>query len=142
MNSSNFHKAKMLAAYGPQVKAAQPKAKLHPGVRGIVFLPPGLRKQVKADDLVFVFARAAEGPPMPLAVLRAKAGDLPLTFALDDSMAMAQGLQVSALPKIVITARVSKSGNAKPAPGDLQGASAPVKNDASGVKVLINSVVP
>jgi len=56
-------------------------------------------------------------------------------------MAMAQGLKVSAFTRIVVTARVSKSGNAKPAPGDLQGASAPVANDASGVKVLIDSVV-
>jgi cytochrome c-type biogenesis protein CcmH len=96
---------------------------------------------VKPDDLVFVFARAAEGPPMPLAVLRARAGDLPLTFALDDSLAMAQGLSVSAFPRIVVTARVAKSGNANPAPGDLQGASKPVKNDASGVTVLIDQVV-
>ncbi len=113
----------------------------HPGVRGTVTLSRKLEKQVQADDMVFVFARAAEGPPMPLAVMRAKAGDLPLTFALNDSMAMAQGLKVSAFPRIVVTARVSKSGSAKPAPGDLQGASAPVANDACGVKVLIDSVV-
>ena len=116
-------------------------AKAHPGVRGTVTLSAELKKQVKPDDQVFVFARAAEGPPMPLAVMRAKAADLPLTFALNDSMAMAQGLNVSAFPRIVITARVSKSGSAKPAPGDLQGASAPVANNASGVKVLIDSVV-
>jgi len=140
MIAGNVDEAKKLAGIGSQAKPAA--TKVHPGVRGTVSLAPDLRKQVKADDLVFVFARAAEGPPMPLAVMRAKAGDLPLTFALDDSMAMAQGLSVSAFPKIVITARVSKSGNAKPAPGDLQGASAPVKNDASGVKVLIDSVVP
>ncbi len=130
MIAGNVDEAKKLAGISP-----------HPGVRGTVSLAPDLRKQVKADDLVFVFARAAEGPPMPLAVLRAKAGDLPLTFALNDSMAMAQGLTVSAFPKIVVTARVSKSGDAKPSPGDLQGASAPVANDASGVKVLIDSVV-
>jgi cytochrome c-type biogenesis protein CcmH len=96
---------------------------------------------VKPDDQVFVFARAAEGPPMPLAVLRARAADLPLQFALNDSMAMAQGLTVSAYPKVVVTARVSKSGSAKPGPGDLQGASGPVANDASGVAVTIDSVV-
>ena len=110
-------------------------------MRGTVTLSAELKKQVKPDDQVFVFARAAEGPPMPLAVIRAKAADLPLTFALNDSMAMAQGLNVSAFPRIVVTARVSKSGDAKPAPGDLQGASAPVANNASGVKVLIDSVV-
>jgi cytochrome c-type biogenesis protein CcmH len=90
---------------------------------------------------VFVFARAASGPPMPLAVLRAKAADLPIQFSLNDSMAMAQGMTVSAHPKVVVTARISKSGSAKPAPGDLQGASQPVANDASGVTVLIDSVV-
>jgi cytochrome c-type biogenesis protein CcmH len=67
--------------------------------------------------------------------------DLPASFALDDSMAMAPGATISAFPKVVISARVSKSGTAKPQPGDLQGASAPVANDASGVRVLIDSVV-
>jgi cytochrome c-type biogenesis protein CcmH len=142
MIAGNVDEAKKLAGIGSTAKPAANKEKAHPGVRGTVALAPSLAKQVKPEDLVFVFARAAEGPPMPLAVLRARAGDLPLSFALDDSMAMAQGLKVSAFPKIVITARVSKSGNAKPAPGDLQGASTAVKNDASGVKVLIDSVVP
>jgi len=140
MISGNVEEARKLAGIGGAEKPAS-VAKAHPGVRGTVTLSPELKKQVKPDDQVFVFARAAEGPPMPLAVMRAKAGDLPLTFALNDSMAMAQGLKVSAFTRIVVTARVSKSGNAKPAPGDLQGASAPVANDASGVKVLIDSVV-
>lgn len=139
MISSNVDEARKLAGIGAGEKPAAAKA--HPGVRGTVTLSAELKKQVKPDDRVFIFARAAEGPPMPLAVMRATAGDLPVKFALDDSMAMAQGLKVSAFPKIVITARVSKSGGAKPAPGDLQGASAPVANDASGVKVLIDSVV-
>ena len=73
-------------------------------MRGSVTLATNLKKEVKPDDLVFVFARAAEGPPMPLAVLRAKAGDLPLSFALNDSMAMAQGLTVSAFPKCASSA--------------------------------------
>lgn len=139
MISGNVEEAKKLAGIGggekPTVAAA------HPGVRGTVTLSAEMKKQAKADDLVFIFARAAEGPPMPLAVMRAKAADLPLTFALNDSMAMAQGLKVSAFPKIVVTARISKSGSAKPAPGDLQGASAPVANDATGVKVVIDRVV-
>ena len=143
MISGNVEEARKLAGIGGAEKPASSSAaaKAHPGVRGTVTLSAELKKQVKPDDQVFVFARAAEGPPMPLAVMRAKAADLPLTFALNDSMAMAQGLNVSAFPRIVITARVSKSGSAKPAPGDLQGASAPVANNASGVKVLIDSVV-
>ena len=143
MISGNVEEAKKLAGIGGGEKpASNPTvASAHPGVRGTVTLSADMKKQAKPDDLVFIFARAAEGPPMPLAVMRAKAADLPLTFALNDSMAMAQGLKVSAFPKIVVTARVSKSGSAKPAPGDLQGASAPVANDATGVKVVIDSVV-
>ncbi|HTM62240.1 MAG TPA: c-type cytochrome biogenesis protein CcmI [Burkholderiales bacterium] len=139
MIASNVEEAKKLAGIGGGEKPTVASA--HPGVRGTVTLSAEMKKQAKADDMVFIFARAAEGPPMPLAVMRAKVGDLPLTFALNDSMAMAQGLNVSAFPRIVVTARVSKSGSAKPAPGDLQGASAPVANDASGVKVLIDTVV-
>ena len=128
--SENVEEARKLAQIGS-----------HPGVRGIVRLSPELKKQVKPDDVVFVFARAAQGPPMPLAVLRAKAADLPIQFNLNDSMAMAQGLKVSGFPRVIVAARVSKSGNATPQPGDLQGASTPVANDATGVSVLIDSVV-
>jgi cytochrome c-type biogenesis protein CcmH len=67
--------------------------------------------------------------------------DLPLEFALDDSMAMAPDLRLSGFPRVIVAARVSKSGNAAPQPGDLQGLSAPVANDARGVSVLIDSVV-
>ena len=140
MISTNVEEAKKLAGIGGGEKPVV-AAKAQPGVRGTVTLSAEMKQQAKADDMVFIFARAAEGPPMPLAVMRAKVGDLPVSFALDDSMAMAQGLKVSAFPKIVVTARVSKSGSAKPAPGDLQGASTPVANDASGVKVVIDSVV-
>jgi cytochrome c-type biogenesis protein CcmH len=78
---------------------------------------------------------------MPLAVMRGKVADLPLHFTLDDSMAMAQGLNISAFPKVVITARVSRGGGAIAQSGDLQGTSAPIANDASGVTVTIDSVV-
>jgi cytochrome c-type biogenesis protein CcmH len=111
------------------------------GVRGTVRLAPAVKARVKPDDVLFVFARAAEGPPMPLAVRRARAADLPLEFRLDDSMAMAQGLKLSAFPKVVIGARISKSGTATPQPGDLQGASPAVATDASGVTVTIDTVV-
>jgi cytochrome c-type biogenesis protein CcmH len=117
------------------------KANGHAGVRGVARILPALETQLRRDDYLFVFVHAADGPPMPLAVLRRKASELPLEFTLDDSMAMAQGLSVSAFPKVVIGARVSKSGTATAQPGDLQGKSAPVANDARGVTVTIDSVV-
>jgi cytochrome c-type biogenesis protein CcmH len=110
-------------------------------LRGRVSLSPQVKANAAPDDTVFIFARAAEGPPLPLAVLRTRVRDLPLEFALDDSMAMAPNLRLSGFPRVVVAARVSKSGNATPQPGDLQGASAPVANDASSVTVVIDSVV-
>ena len=118
--------------------AAAPQAG---GLRGTVSISPQLKGKFDSEDTVFIYARAAEGPPMPLAVQRAKARELPVSFALDDSMAMAPGMTLSAHPRIVVTARVSKSGKATPQPGDLQGASAPVANDADGVAVIIDTVV-
>jgi cytochrome c-type biogenesis protein CcmH len=110
-------------------------------VQGKVSLSKKLAAQAAPDDVVFIFARAAEGPPMPLAVKRARVRDLPLEFALDDSMAMAPGMNLSAHARVVIGARISKSGTATPQAGDLQGLSAPVANDARGVSVVIDSLV-
>lgn len=110
-------------------------------LRGEVRLADKLKARASPDDVVFIFARAVDGPPMPLAVLRKRVRDLPASFALDDSMAMAPGAKLSGYPRVVVSARVTKSGNANPGPGDLQGASGAVANDASNVRVLIDSVV-
>ena len=110
-------------------------------LRGEVRLAEKLKGTVSPDDVVFVFARAAEGPAMPLAVVKKRVRDLPVAFALDDTMAMAPGGKLSLFPRVVISARVSKSGQAAPQPGDLQGSSAAVANDASGVRVVIDTVV-
>ncbi len=110
-------------------------------VQGMVKLSPKLASRVSPTDTVFIFARAAEGPPMPLAVVRKRVRDLPASFSLDDSMAMAAGLKLSGFPRVVVGARISKSGNATPQPGDLQGLSGVVSNAAQGVSVLIDTEV-
>jgi cytochrome c-type biogenesis protein CcmH len=122
----------------PAPQAAAPQAA---ALRGTVRLAPQLKGKFAPEDTLFVYARAADGPPMPLAILRRKASELPLDFALDDSMAMAPGAELSSFPRIVVTARISRSGQAKPQPGDLQGASAPVASDARGVEVVIDTAV-
>jgi cytochrome c-type biogenesis protein CcmH len=111
-------------------------------LQGRVSLSKKILPHVSPDDTVFIFARAVEGPPMPLAVLRKQVRDLPFAFALDDSMAMAPAMKLSGQPRVIVGARVSKSGDPAPKPGDLQGASAPVANDAQGVNVVIDTVVP
>jgi cytochrome c-type biogenesis protein CcmH len=78
---------------------------------------------------------------MPLAVLTKKVKDLPTRFQLDDSQSMTPALKLSGFPKLVVGARVSKSGSATPQPGDLQGASGIVAPGSAGVVVTIDSVV-
>ncbi len=109
-------------------------------LKGTISLSSKLKQKASPDDAVFIFARAAEGPPMPLAVLRKQVRDLPVAFSLDDSMAMAPGLKLSGFSRVVVGARISRSGSATPQPGDLQGISAPVANDATGVAVVIDTV--
>jgi cytochrome c-type biogenesis protein CcmH len=108
------------------------------GVSGTVTLAPALAARVAPEDTLFVFARAPEGAGPPLAVVRAKVKELPLKFKLDDSMAMSPDNKLSSAARVVITARISKSGGVVPQPGDLEGASKPVTPGASGVAVLID----
>jgi cytochrome c-type biogenesis protein CcmH len=130
---SNIDEALQMAGGTPA-----PAAK---ALQGTVSLSAKVKDKAAPDDTVFIYARAAEGPQMPLAVHRVKVRDLPLSFALTDAMAMAPGMSLSAHPRVVVTARVSKSGQATPQPGDLTGASKPVANDASGIRVVIDSLV-
>jgi len=111
-------------------------------VSGRVELDPKLAARVAPDDTVFVLARAAEGPRMPLAVQRFRAAELPRAFRLDDSMSMAPGMTLSAMPKVIIEARVSKSGNAITQPGDMRGTAGPLAPGASDVRIVIGDVVP
>ena len=110
-------------------------------VSGTVRLAPALAAKVAPTDTVFVFARPADGSRMPLAVVRKQVRELPAAFTLDDTMVMAAGMKLSDHPRLVVGARVSKSGGATPQPGDLEGLSAPVKVGDTGVTVVIGSEV-
>jgi cytochrome c-type biogenesis protein CcmH len=110
-------------------------------LRGTVILDAGLRGDVKPTDTVFVFARAPQGPKLPLAIRKITVQELPYTFALDDSAAMAPGMTISKFDEVVIGARVSKLGDAMAKAGDLEGYSAPVKPGTSGIEVRINARV-
>ena len=105
-------------------------------------LAPALAARLAPGDTVFVTARAAQGPRMPLAVQRLQGKDLPANFRLDDAQAMAPNMKLSGFPEVVISARISRSGQALPQSGDLESAPVPVKSGASGVIVTIDRVVP
>jgi cytochrome c-type biogenesis protein CcmH len=92
---------------------------------------------------LFVFARAVSGPPMPLAIQRLKASQLPATVTLDDSMSMMPAMKLSKFPQVVVGARVSKSGNAMPQSGDLQTLSSPLDSHRNEpVALTIDQIVP
>jgi hypothetical protein len=111
------------------------------GVSGTVSIDPQLVGQVSPDDTVFIFARRPEGPPMPLAILRLQVSDLPHEFRLDDSHAMTdQGL--SSVDQVLIVARVSRTGQAMPASGDLEGQSGTVSTGTRDLEIVIDRVRP
>jgi hypothetical protein len=110
-------------------------------IAGTVMLSPDFAKRVRARDTVFVYARAVDGPPMPLAVIRRQVKDLPLKFVFDDSMAIWPDARVSAYPRVVVTARVSKSGEGKAQVGDMEGQSPVVAAGTAGLRIEIGSVV-
>jgi cytochrome c-type biogenesis protein CcmH len=111
-------------------------------ITGKVSLSPALAGKVAPTDTVFILARAAQGPKMPLAVLRKQVKDLPLKFTLDDSMAMRPQLKLSGFEQVVVVARVSKSGTPMAQSGDLQGLTGTIKPGAKGLKVVIDTVMP
>ena len=111
-------------------------------ISGKVAINSDLINKMSPNDVLFVFARAKTGPKMPLAILRLSAKDLPTTFSLNDDMAMTPTMKMSSFPEVVIGARVSKSGQAVPSSGDLEGFSQPVKLGAKDVMITIDQVVP
>lgn len=125
-----------------QSSADKPDSVKPTNITGTVMLNPSLASNVSPNDTLFIFARAETGPKMPLAILRLAARDLPATFSLDDTMAMTPAMKLSSFPKVVIGARITKSGQAVPASGDLEGFSQPVKIGDRDVTVVIDQVIP
>ncbi len=111
-------------------------------ITGRVVLGPAVAGKASQTDTLFVFARAVNGPPMPVSIVRATKKDLPFTFRLDDSTSPMPSRKLSDMDQVVIVARLSKSGRAAPEPGDLEGLSEPVKPGTSGLTVVIDQARP
>ena len=143
---SSIQQARTAAGAGAPVPAlvqAAPAGDSGAGtVSGVVQLDGKLAGKVAPNDTVFVFARAAQGPRIPLAILKRKAGELPITFTLDDSSAMSQELKLSKFSSVVIGARVSRSGEAMPQSGDLIGQVGPLATGSGKVTVVIDGIQP
>ena len=116
-------------------------------VTGRVDLAPAFKAQTQPGDTVFIFARAVNsddspGPRMPLAVQRATVADLPINFSLDDSQAMTPQSKISNAEKLRIEVRVSRSGNAIAASGDIAGQSDIVKPGAKNLRIRLDRLMP
>ena len=129
-----FDRARALGYTGDKTAASTARS-----IKGIVRIDPSLVNAVSMTDTVFVFARAVNGPRMPLAALRRQASDLPFEFELDDSMAMSPQAKLSDYENIIIGVRVSGSGEASAREGDLEGFSEVVKPGAADVVPVIVS---
>jgi len=119
-----------LATDDPAPASAATAAPNEIAISVTVKLDPILAAKVQPADTLFVFARAVDGPPMPLAVARLKASGLPAKITLTDAMAMTPALTLSKFPKVSVAARISKSGNAMPQAGDLESAPVEVATDS------------
>jgi cytochrome c-type biogenesis protein CcmH len=153
---SNIEEARRLAAAAPAVaapapmqsaaapSATRPSAATGPraAIEGVVRLDPALAARTRPEDTVFVYARAVEGPRMPLALIKARVRDLPLAFRLDETMAMMPSTSLAQYPEVRLEARISRSGEALPQSGDLEGSLSPVRVGARGVRIDISRALP
>lgn len=130
-------------AGGTAHKLAATASAARVAVKVRVVLTPALAAQAKPGDALFIAARAVDGPPMPLAVSRHTVAELPLSITLDDSMAMVPGHSLADVQQFYVVARVSKSGTANAAPGDLEGKSATLNvKDAAEIAISIDHALP
>jgi len=123
----------------PDMQAAMLEAS---AIRGTVSLAPALVKKADPAASVFIYARAKQGPVMPLAIVRTTVSALPYAYQLDDSASVMADIKLSQAGEVVIVARVSKTGEAKPQKGDLQGLSGAVTAGSDKVEVEIDAVLP
>ena len=129
--------AESAAPAQPIGQAGQPRT-----IRGTVTMAPGLVGKGSPTDTLFVFAREMSGPPMPVSIVRATGKDLPFTFQLDDSTSPMPSRKLSSAGPVVIVARMSKSGQAMPQSGDLEGTSLPVQSGVDGISIVIDRERP
>ena len=127
---------------------AQATEKIEPATKGVtaisgtVTVSKEFIAKITPGDSVFIFAQAPQGPKMPIASLKINAAQLPYHFTLDDSMSLMSNNKLASHPEVLISARISKSGEAMPHSGDLQGTAGTVKLGKQDVAIVIDRVLP
>ena len=112
-------------------------------VAGTVIISDELRAKTKPDDVVFIYARPAEGSRMPVAFMKVTVKDLPYNFTLDSTTTMGMGMTqtLENVKAVIVGARISNTGNVMPQAGDLEGEMPnPVEVGDRGLVVQISTV--
>lgn len=132
------------AATAPSAPSpATTSANQGPQLKVQVALSPALKNRLAKGETLFVYARAEQGPPMPLAVARLDASALPTDVTLTDAMAMSPQLKLSSVPRVFVGARISRSGQAIAQAGDLEGNAGVVAVDSTApIQIVIDKVHP
>jgi cytochrome c-type biogenesis protein CcmH len=128
-------------ASSTQAPPSAPNAATGAALQIKVTLAPALKAKLAAGDILFVYARAENGPPMPLAVARLDARQWPAMVTLTDAMSMLPSMKLSSVPRVFVGARISHSGEAVAQAGDLEGDAGVVAVDSkTPINVLIDKV--
>jgi cytochrome c-type biogenesis protein CcmH len=137
----NLHESEaLLSGKKSTTPGVNPSEQSATGVEGTVILDAKLKAQATPTDTVFIVVRAPDGSNPPLAVKRLTVSDLPAHFELDDSSAMIPSRTLSKYSEVSLIARISKSGQAAPAPGDIEAKPVTVKLGSRSVKLNLSSV--
>lgn len=142
--AANIDEAQRLSGSAATTAAALPAPGVAKAVQisGEVDLDPALRSKALPSSTLFVFAKAADSPGPPLAVVRASVDRWPVKFSLNDSQAMMPQRKLSDFQRVIVEARISQSGQPLSQRGDLQGSSGALdpKSDKP-IRVVIHDVI-
>ncbi|NYR11904.1 c-type cytochrome biogenesis protein CcmI [Pseudoalteromonas sp. MIP2626] len=102
-----------------------------------------LKNKQPENGILFVFAKALNGSPMPIAVVKLNEYQFPITVELSDANSMVAGLNLSSAEDIVITARISNDDSVMPSSGELEGHSAALKRESTRqLQLQIDTLIP
>ena len=111
------------------------------GVSGQVDIAPELKSKIKAGDVLMVIARKP-GERMPVAVLKTPVTAFPISFVLNDALAMSPNALISQIPEVSVEVRISKTGMAMPEAGDLISTPQTIKVGTTNARLIIGQIRP
>jgi len=110
-------------------------------VSGRITVSAELKNSIPVNGTLFIYARAQTGPRMPVAILRRNVKELQKAFVLDDRTSMSPDFRISGFSKVIVVARISATGYAMPAKGDLIGESQPVAVGTGDLNIEVNRII-